>query len=135
MSVLLLLAFAGGAMAAIMWTTEVPLSFTVTVPPSYNLELYQNVGLTTPLTGIALGDLPRGASNTTHVYVKNVGDQTAYVGITHNLSASVGTITATPAPLTLTPGSSGDLVLHLTVSPTAPGGSQSVTITINSSDA
>ena len=111
-AVLLILAAAGGALAATMWSTTVPLTFTVEASSTYNLELYQNAGLTTPLTSIAVGTLPKGASNTIHVYVKNVGDQTAYVTISHNLNASVGTLTATPAPLSLTPGSSGDLALY-----------------------
>lgn len=134
-AVLLILAAAGGALAATMWSTTVPLTFTVAGTSTYNLELYQDAGLTTPLTSMAWGTLNPGDSNSVTVYVKNVGNQTAHVSIAHNMSTSVGTITATPTTLSILSGSSDSMVLLVSVSASAPGGNQSVTITVNNNDA
>ncbi len=130
LAIMLVLACAVGAMAAVVWSTNVGGSFTVAVEPTYGLELYSNPGLTTPLTSLNWGTVYQGDSADITVYVKNVGNQAAQVGLTHNLSSSVGTITKTPTTLNIPVGSSDSMTITLTVLSDAPLGGQSPTVTV-----
>lgn len=126
----LCLAIVGGVAYAASVSKTVPTQGNV-VPSAASVEAYSDILLTTPLTGIAWGDVIQGESTTVEFYVKNTGNRRiTSLFVLSDVDTNMATLTLTPTSSSLDKGQATKVTAVLAAKAAGTTGACNPTITI-----